>query len=209
LGGLATGGVATGALAGASVAVQATAYVGLGLLGIASGAYGVSATLAAPDQLCAWANFGGTLLGGLVGFPLGVRTVMPWTARGMSPRQWALWVTRTWWGRPTAGPKTIDPATLPLPPGMTRNSQLSQLLDWPNVGPAGPGTGTHATQMARAQWLVVNLTSEKVMAIRTAGFTKEMAMTWAQFYAAEAVRVPQNINATARAFYLERLAGHL
>lgn len=104
--------------------------------------------------------------------------------------------------RGAARPRVIDPKTLPKPPGMS-NAQLGDLLKWP----AGPGT--HASQIAQAERLIQGLNAQRLAAIRQAGFTKEMALRWAEFYEAEAIRIAQNVNAAARAAYLRALAALL
>ncbi len=104
--------------------------------------------------------------------------------------------------RGATGPRVIDPATLPKPPGMS-NAQLGDLLQWPR------GPGTHASQMAQAERLIQGLTPEGVAAIRQGGVTRDMVLRWAEFYEAEAIRVPQNVNAAARAAYLRALAEEL
>jgi hypothetical protein len=100
------------------------------------------------------------------------------------------------------GPRTIEPATLPKPPGMS-NTKLGDLLRWPK------GPGTQASQMAQAQQLIEELAPARIAEVQASGFTREMALRWAEFYEAEAIRVPQNVNAAARVSYLRALAEHL
>jgi hypothetical protein len=97
-----------------------------------------------------------------------------------------------------SGPRTIDPSTLPLPPGM-KNNPFGELVNWPR------GPGDAAAKMGMAQDALNQVTPEFINALGEKGVTPEMLQRWAEFYRAEAIRVPQNPTATARAFYLEEL----
>ena len=56
-----------------------------------------------------------------------------------------------------------------------------------------------------AQDQLKNIGPEMIGQLKKEGVTSEMLRQWAEFYRAEAIRVPQNPTAAARAFYLEEL----
>ncbi len=100
--------------------------------------------------------------------------------------------------KPTVGPRTIDPSTLPLPHG-TSNSQFGELLNWPR------GTGDAAAKMRMAEESLKAVTPQMLSNLKATGVTPQMLNRWIEFYTSEVIRVPQNPTAAARAFYLEGL----
>ena len=58
-------------------------------------------------------------------------------------------------------------------------------------------------RMAKDQ--LKNVNPDMIRQLKLEGVTPEMIKRWAEFYRAEAIRVPQNPTAAARAFYLREL----
>ncbi len=98
----------------------------------------------------------------------------------------------------TVGARTIDPSTLPLPRGYT-NSKFGNLVKWPK------GPGNPATKLRMAKEQLKSVSSDMIRKLKSEGASPDVIKRWAEFYRAEAIRVPQNPTAAARAFYLEEL----
>ncbi len=94
------------------------------------------------------------------------------------------------------GPRLVAPSTLKLPKGYS-NSQYGDLSRWPK------GTSDAAAKMRMAQDQLKNIAPELIGKMKNAGVTSAMLKQWAAFYRAEAIRVPQNPTAAARALHLE------
>jgi RHS repeat-associated protein len=98
----------------------------------------------------------------------------------------------------TVGAKPINPSTLPLPNGYS-NKRFGDVLQWPS----GSGDATAKMRMAHDQLKKVG--PDMIDKLRSEGVSSDMLKQWAEFYRAEAIRVPQNPTAAARAFYLDEI----
>jgi hypothetical protein len=87
-----------------------------------------------------------------------------------------------------------------LPVGM-KVAEFGRLINWSNSRDA-------LSNMRKTQELIRNLPG-RWEELRNAGVTRQMALEWARFYAAEAARNPANPNAAARERLMRAIANAL